>query len=258
MNVRRISYLPAAALILGTLAMGLPARAELTTKADTLTCHVDHGFGFVFGSSRSLACTYTNANDGRIEHYTGDVSKFGVHIGHLQSGVIVWAVLAPTTNQAAGALSCGYVGVTAGGSLGAGAGANVPSGGSENALFSQPISIEGDTGLNVAAGIAAMTLKYASARASAALGGDDRGVDRADAAVSHIVNDPAETSGPRQPPHAPRPAFSRTDAGRGQQRPCVGKTPGQCGCFPFGGQISARRMNRDFLRALRQAREVAP
>ena len=128
--MRKTSYLPAAALILGTLATGLPAQAQLTTKAGMLTCHVDHGFGFVFGSSRSLACTYTSASDGQVSACAGDVSKFGVDIGYLQSGVIVWAVLAPTSNLAAGALSGGYVGVTAGGSLGAGGDANVLSGGS--------------------------------------------------------------------------------------------------------------------------------
>jgi len=160
----RISRLPAvaAAVMLGTLAAQSPARADLTAKAGTLTCHVNQGFGFVFGSSRSVACTYTNANDGRVEHYTGDISKFGVDIGYLQSGVIVWAVLAPTTNLSAGALSGGYVGVTAGGSLGAGASTHVLSGGSQHALSLQPISIEGDTGLNIAAGIAAITLKYKS------------------------------------------------------------------------------------------------
>lgn len=160
----KVSWLPvaASALIVGTLAAQLPARAALTTKAGMLTCHVDRGFGFVFGSSRSLACTYTSARTGRVEHYTGDVSKFGVDIGYLQSGVIAWAVLAPTTDAPVGALSGGYVGVTAGGSIGAGADANVLTGGSSNAFSLQPISIEGDTGLNVAAGIAAIRLKYAS------------------------------------------------------------------------------------------------
>ena len=152
----------AAAFVLGTVALELPARAALTAKAGLLTCHVDHGFGFVFGSSRNLACTYTSAKDGRVEHYTGDVAKFGVDIGYLQSGVIVWAVLAPTTDLAPGALTGNYVGVTAGGSLGAGADANVLTGGSAHAFSLQPISIEGDEGLNVAAGIAAVTLQYAS------------------------------------------------------------------------------------------------
>jgi hypothetical protein len=160
----KISCLPVAtaALILGTLAVQPSARAALTTKAGTLTCHVDRGFGFVFGSSRNLACTYTSAKDRQVQHYTGDISKFGVDIGYIESGVIVWAVLAPTTDLTAGALSGGYVGVTAGGSAGAGAGGNVLTGGSSRTLSLQPISIEGDIGLNVAAGIAAITLKYAT------------------------------------------------------------------------------------------------
>ena len=160
----KISCLPvtAVALTFCTLVVQPPARAALTTKAGMLSCHVDSGFGFVFGSSRSLACTYTSARDGRVQHYTGDISKFGVDMGYLQSGVIVWAVLAPTTDLGAGALSGGYVGVTAGASAGAGAAGNVLTGGSTHTLSLQPISIEGDTGLNVAAGIAAITLKYAS------------------------------------------------------------------------------------------------
>lgn len=160
----KISCLPAAAaaLFLGTVAAEPPAHAELTAKAGVLTCHVDRGFGFVFGSSRALACTFTSAKTGQVQNYTGDISRFGVDIGYLQSGVIVWAVLAPTTNLAPGALSGGYVGVTAQGTIGAGGGANVLSGGSANAFSLQPISIEGDTGLNIAAGIAAITLKYTS------------------------------------------------------------------------------------------------
>ncbi len=160
----KTSCLPvvAAALTLCTLAVQTPARAALSTKAGMLSCHVDSGFGFVSGSSRNLACTYTSARDGRVQHYTGDISKFGVDVGYLQSGVIVWAVLAPTTDLGAGALSGRYVGVTAGGSAGAGAAGAVLTGGSTHTLSLQPLSIEGDTGLNVAAGIAAITLKYAS------------------------------------------------------------------------------------------------
>jgi hypothetical protein len=163
-NMLKVSGLQVAAtaLVLGTLAVALPARAALTAKAGMLSCHVDHGFGFVFGSSRGLACTYTSAKDGRVEHYTGAISKFGVDIGYLQSGVIVWAVLAPTTGLAPGALGGSYVGVTAGGSIGAGADANVLTGGSTHAFSLQPVSIEGDEGLNVAAGIGTITLRYAS------------------------------------------------------------------------------------------------
>jgi len=148
---------PIAGLALGLLSAGTPAQAAVTVKAGILTCHVGHGFGFVFGSSRDLACTYTG--NGRVEHYAGDISKFGVDIGYLQSGVIAWAVLAPTTDMAPGALGGKYGGVTAGASVALGGDANLLVGGSTHEISLQPLSIEGDKGFNVAAGIASMSLK---------------------------------------------------------------------------------------------------
>jgi hypothetical protein len=138
----------------------MPAHAAVTVKAGMLTCHVGHGFGFIFGSSRDLACTYQG--NGRVENYMGDISKFGVDIGYLKSGVIVWAVLAPTTDLAPGALAGAYGGVTAGASIAVGGDANALVGGSTREIALQPLSIEGDKGLNVAAGIAEITLKPAS------------------------------------------------------------------------------------------------
>jgi hypothetical protein len=152
---------PIAGLALGLLAMSpLPAQAAVGVKTGMLTCHVGHGFGFIFGSSRDLACTYQG--NGRIEHYTGDISKFGVDIGYLQTGVIAWAVVAPTTDLAPGALSGNYGGVTAGASVAIGASANALVGGSGREISLQPLSIEGDKGFNVAAGIASMSLRPAS------------------------------------------------------------------------------------------------
>ena len=146
-----------ASLALSALPWGTPARAAVTVKAGMLTCHVGAGYGFVFGSSRNLNCTY--AGNGRVEHYSGDISKFGVDIGYLQSGVIVWAVFAPTTDLASGALNGDYGGVTAGASVAVGGDANALIGGSNHEVSLQPFSIEGDKGLNVAAGIATITLK---------------------------------------------------------------------------------------------------
>jgi hypothetical protein len=154
---KSVLALAAAGLALGALAMPAPARAAVTVKAGVLTCHVDSGWGFVFGSSRGLQCTYSG--NGRVEHYAGQISKFGADIGYLQSGVIVWGVLAPTSDLGAGALSGDYGGVTAGASAGVGADANVLIGGSNRSISLQPLSIEGDKGLNVAAGIAAVTLR---------------------------------------------------------------------------------------------------
>ena len=150
--------LAVAGLALGTFAANTPARADAAVKAGVLTCHVDSGWGFVFGSSRDLRCTYSGS--GRNEHYVGKISKFGVDIGYLQSGVIVWGVFAPTTDLGAGALNGDYGGATGGASVGVGADANVLIGGSRREISLQPLSVEGDKGLNVAAGIASVTLRF--------------------------------------------------------------------------------------------------
>ena len=67
---------------------------------------------------------------------------------------------APTANVAPGSLAGTYAGATASATVGVGLGANVLVGGSGNSIALQPVSIQGTTGLNVAAGIAAMTLTF--------------------------------------------------------------------------------------------------
>ena len=67
---------------------------------------------------------------------------------------------APSTNIASGALAGNFAGATASATVGVGAGANVLIGGSNQSISLQPLSIEGNTGLNVAAGIGAITLHH--------------------------------------------------------------------------------------------------
>jgi hypothetical protein len=150
----------AAALAVGLLAAGTQAEADTAgVKAGVLTCWVDSGWGFVFGSSRNMKCSYSPA-PGTSEHYAGSISKYGVDIGYTQGGVMVWAVFAPTSNLAPGSLAGEFVGVTGSATVGVGAGANVLVGGSNKSVSLQPVSIEGNQGLNVAAGVAALTLQY--------------------------------------------------------------------------------------------------
>jgi hypothetical protein len=144
---------------LGALAVGTPANAA-GVQAGVLSCNVASGWGFIFGSSREVKCTFSGTAGGPIEHYAGHIGKFGVDIGYMQSAVIVWAVIAPTTQLAPGALAGGYGGVTGGAAVGVGAGANVLIGGSNKSISLQPVSIEGNSGLNVAAGIAELRLDY--------------------------------------------------------------------------------------------------
>src|ERR1700693_3490050 len=70
----------------------------------------------------------------------------------------VWTVFAPSGTLAPGALAGGYAGGTASATVVVGVGANALIGGGGNSIALQPLSIEANRGLNVAAGIGAMTL----------------------------------------------------------------------------------------------------
>src|SRR5260370_10628433 len=134
--------------------LGTPAEAQ-AVKAGVLTCNVASGFGFIFGSSRAVNCTFAPGG-GPPQHYAGAINKFGVDIGYVQGAVIVWAVLAPTTNPGPGSLAGTYAGATASATVGVGVGANVLVGGSASSISLQPLRIEGNTGLKVAGGIPEM------------------------------------------------------------------------------------------------------
>src|SRR5215471_7809487 len=131
----------AVALVSGVLGFGTPAQAQ-AVKAGIMTCTVAGGFGFIFGSSRAVNCTF--APDGVApQRYVGAINKFGVDIGYVEAAVMAWAVLAPTNNPGPGSLAGTYVGATGSASVGVGVGANVLLGGSANSISLQPLSIEG-------------------------------------------------------------------------------------------------------------------
>ena len=96
---------------------------------------------------------------GPIEYYTGTISKLGVDIGVTGGGIMVWLVFAPT-NRPVGGLSGNYVGGSAEASVVAGLGANALVGGSNRSVALQPLSVSGQVGLNIAAGVAGLDLRY--------------------------------------------------------------------------------------------------
>ncbi|HEY4941098.1 MAG TPA: DUF992 domain-containing protein [Rhizomicrobium sp.] len=151
----------AAVVAAGALVFsGAADAAPHGVKVGTLTCNVSSGWGFVFGSSKDLRCTF-RGNRAHGEHYTGTVSKFGVDIGYTEGGVLVWGVFAPSSDIREGALSGDYAGATASATIGVGLGANVLIGGLDKSIALQPLSVEGNKGLNIAAGIGAISLKSA-------------------------------------------------------------------------------------------------
>ncbi|MGZ5901414.1 MAG: DUF992 domain-containing protein [Reyranella sp.] len=161
--IKQFAALATATLGFMALAGGSGAQAQTPAKSGanvgSLTCNVAGGVGFVFGSSKELSCIFARGN-GTAERYTGTIKKFGVDVGFTKEAHIVWLVFAPG-QVANGALAGDYGGATAGGSVGVGAGANVLVGGSTKQITLQPVSVEGSVGLNVAAGVAEITLKAA-------------------------------------------------------------------------------------------------
>jgi hypothetical protein len=158
---KKSKYASVAALAaLAALAVAAPAQAA-GVKVGVLNCHVAAGWGFVIGSSKTLYCTYASG-PGEVEHYKGAVSKFGVDIGYTRGGVLIWDVIAPTLHPKVGALQGDYAGATASASVGVGGGAHVLVGGFHRSIALQPVSITGESGLNVAAGIGAISLRHVS------------------------------------------------------------------------------------------------
>lgn len=145
-------------LAIGALSLDNSAQAQ-GVQVGVLTCNPSSGFGFIVGSSREVDCVFSSPN-GPTQHYVGSINKVGIDIGYLQGGVMVWSVVAPTVNFAPGSLSGSYGGVTASATVGVGVGANVLVGGSGNSIALQPLSVEGTTGLNVATGVAEMTVNF--------------------------------------------------------------------------------------------------
>ena len=82
----------------------------------------------------------------------------GLDLGVTAGGVMVWAVLAGTPNIPAGALTGRFVGASGDISLGVGLGANVLVGGTSRSVSCSPLSVEGQVGINLALGVAGMTL----------------------------------------------------------------------------------------------------
>ena len=140
-------------------AQGAETGENKSVSVGYLECDVSSGWGIVFGSSRDLKCVFTPTK-GYPEYYTGEINKFGADIGYIRSAVMLWGVLAPQQNLGRGALAGHYAGATAGATVGVGVGANALFGGFHNSIALQPLSVEGNTGLNVAAGVATMTLDW--------------------------------------------------------------------------------------------------
>jgi len=140
------------------LAMPAPSLAQSNrTKVGTLTCDISAGIGLIIASKKEVTCMFTPAAAGPREVYVGSINKFGLDVGATSGGEMVWSVFAPS-NKKFGALAGQYGGASAEATVGAGLGANVLVGGSDRTVALQPVSVQGQTGLNLAVGVAGLDL----------------------------------------------------------------------------------------------------
>ena len=134
--------------------------AQSGVRVGTLTCHVKGGWGHLVASNRRMNCLYEPYHR-TAERYTGTLSRYGVDVGRTNNGTLIWAVVAPTSNVGRTALEGNYGGLAANATVGIGVGANVLVGGLDRSIALQPLSVEGNSGLALAAGVGVMRLRSA-------------------------------------------------------------------------------------------------
>jgi len=134
------------------------ANALPPVRAGVLQCQGGQNVGFVVGSATSLECVFQSEGR-RPEPYIATVRRYGLDIGFTEQTKFSWAVNAPTGRVGRGDLAGNYGGVGANASVGVGGGGNFLVGGPQNSYALQPVSVQGQTGLNVAAGVADIELQ---------------------------------------------------------------------------------------------------
>jgi hypothetical protein len=127
-------------------------------QAGTLTCKGGAGVGLILGSKKHYDCVF-KPTKGPSEAYVGSVTQLGLDLGFTSKVTIVWAVFSSSNEVTPRALVGDYVGASADASFGVGVGTKVLVGGSKNTISLQPLSVQGQTGLNVAIGVADLSLR---------------------------------------------------------------------------------------------------
>ena len=139
------------------LATAEQASAQ-NVRAGLLTCRTSASIGLLIGSRQGIRCRFAPDGGGPAESYTGRIGRLGLDIGITAGGTLGWIVFARTGRVVPGSLAGSYVGASGDIAVGVGVGANALIGGSNNSVALQPFSVEGQVGVNLALGVAQLTL----------------------------------------------------------------------------------------------------
>ncbi|MES2601982.1 MAG: DUF992 domain-containing protein [Pseudomonadota bacterium] len=130
-------------------------------RVGVLECRGGQNVGMVITSTTTLECVFSSEGR-RPEPYLAHVSRFGVDLGITENTSLAWAVHAPTQRVGRGDLAGNYGGVGGNVSFGLGGGGNLLWGGSQNSFALQPLSLQGQTGVNVTGGVVGLQLEPVS------------------------------------------------------------------------------------------------
>ena len=156
--MKRLAVLAGSLLLATALAPAPVGGQGARSQLGILDCDISGGFGFIIGSRKEVNCLFTPAGGAPRETYVGTISKFGLDLGVTTGGQMVWAVHSETTARR-NALAGNYVGASAEATVAVGLGANALVGGSNRTIALQPLSVQGQTGLNIAAGVTELSLE---------------------------------------------------------------------------------------------------
>lgn len=137
------------------------ANAQQGVRVGVLECTGGQNVSYVVGSNSTLNCVF-QSEGGRAERYVATIRRFGLDLGFTQNTTVQWTAFAPYARVPRGALAGNYSGVGSNASVGIGFGGNFLLGGNANQFALQPVSVQGQTGFNVAAGIVELQLTPAA------------------------------------------------------------------------------------------------
>jgi hypothetical protein len=146
----------ATAALLASLASATAQQQRV--QVGVLECRGGSSVGFIVGSVTNLGCVL-RINGVPDDSYVATIRKVGLDIGITQESALAWAVYAPVARLGPGDLSGNYGGAQGSASIGVGLGGNVLVGGSANSIALQPLSVQGQVGLNLALGVEGLELR---------------------------------------------------------------------------------------------------
>ena len=148
--------LAAASLVVSVADSG--AQQQRMVRVGVLECRGGASVGFIVGSVTNLGCVL-RVDGLPDDRYVATIRKVGLDLGITQETALAWGVFAPVDRLGPGDLSGNYAGAQGSASVGVGVGGNVLVGGSNNSIALQPLSVQGQVGLNVAAGLESLELR---------------------------------------------------------------------------------------------------